>query len=161
MKCEREVKNMARGNYPSDPSIDEKVLMAIVRVGEYFKRESSAIFRNYGLTFSQYNVLRALYASDNEQNSISTISKIMLVSGANMTGIAKRLEKNGFVIRKRDPQDERITLLEITPKGMQTLKNIQEPKDHFIDEILSDFTDEDRRLFLSKTGQILKRDAIP
>lgn len=152
---------MARGNYRSDPSIDEKVLMAIVRVGEYFKRESSAIFRNYGLTFSQYNVLRALYASDNEQNSISTISKIMLVSGANMTGIAKRLEKNGFVIRKRDPQDERITLLEITPKGMQTLKNIQEPKDHFIDEILSDFTDEDRRLFLSKTGQILKRDAIP
>ena len=141
--------------------MDEKVLMAIVRVGEYFKRESSAIFRNYGLTFSQYNVLRALYASENEQNSISTVSKIMLVSGANMTGIAKRLEKNGFVIRKRDPQDERITLLEITPKGIQTLKNIQEPKDEFIDKILSDFTDEDRRLFLSKTGQILKRDGIP
>ena len=152
---------MAKGSYRSDPSMDEKVLMAIVRVGEYFKRESSAIFRNYGLTFSQYNVLRALYASENEQNSISTVSKIMLVSGANMTGIAKRLEKNGFVIRKRDPQDERITLLEITPKGIQTLKNIQEPKDEFIDKILSDFTDEDRRLFLSKTGQILKRDGIP
>ena len=152
---------MAKGSYRGDPSMDEKVLMAIVRVGEYFKRESAAIFRNYGLTFSQYNVLRALYASENEQNSISTVSKIMLVSGANMTGIAKRLEKNGFVIRKRDPQDERITLLEITPKGIQTIKNIQEPKDEFIDKILTDFTDEDRKLFLSKIGQILKQDKIP
>ena len=74
--------------------------------------------------FSQYNVLRVLDASENGENTITNVSRIMLVSGANMTGIAKRLEKNEFIIRKSDPKDERITLLEIKSKGRLSLKNI-------------------------------------
>jgi len=42
--------------YVSDLSTNEKVLMA-VRAAETFKRTHSAIFRNYGLSFPQYNVL--------------------------------------------------------------------------------------------------------
>jgi DNA-binding MarR family transcriptional regulator len=34
-----------------------------------------------------------------------------------MTGIAKRLERDGFLIRKSDPRDERVTILQITAKG--------------------------------------------
>ena len=120
---------MAKGAYTSDLSLDEKVMLGIVKVAERFKKESSALFQNYDLTFSQYNVIRILGSSDNGQNKITNIRKIMLVSGANMTGLAKRLERNGFLIRKGDPNDERITWLEITPKGKQTLKNIEREKD--------------------------------
>ena len=66
----------------------------------------------------------------------------MYVSGANMTGLAKRLEINGFLIRKGDPNDERITLLEITPKGRQTLKNVTREKDQLVKELLEDYSDE-------------------
>lgn len=44
----------------------------------------------------------------------------MLVPRANMTGIAKGLERSGFIIRKSDPRDERVTILEITPKADKT-----------------------------------------
>jgi DNA-binding MarR family transcriptional regulator len=44
----------------------------------------------------------------------------MLVPEANMTGLAKRLERDGFLIRKSDSNDERVTILEITPKGKRT-----------------------------------------
>jgi DNA-binding MarR family transcriptional regulator len=44
------------------------------------------------------------------------ISRIMLVAGANITGIAKRLESDGFIIKKSDPTDHQVTILEITPK---------------------------------------------
>ncbi|UCG67758.1 MAG: winged helix DNA-binding protein, partial [Deltaproteobacteria bacterium] len=97
--------------------------MAVVRAAETCKRKHSAIFRNYGLSFPQYNVLRVLDASRNGMNKISEVSRIMLVPGANMTGIGKRLERNGFLIRKSDPNDERVTIFEITPKGRKTLKN--------------------------------------
>jgi DNA-binding MarR family transcriptional regulator len=77
---------------------------------------------------SQYNVLRVLDASENGQNTMRNVNRILLVSSANMTGIAKRLEKNGFIIRTSDPNDDRLKRLQITPEGTQVLKDISERK---------------------------------
>lgn len=147
---------MDTGRYVSDLSTDEKVLMAMVRAAEIFKRTHSAIFRNYGLSFPQYNILRVLDASRNGMNRISEVSRIMLVPGANMTGLTKRLEKNGFIIRKSDPRDERVTLLEITPKGRKTLKNIAQEKDRSTEIMLKGFSREDVTGLLDNLKKIIK-----
>ena len=130
------------GGYKGDLDINEKLMVAIVKASEIYQKKAGAIFRNYGLTFSQYNVLRVLNNSPNGKNTITITSRIMLVSGANMTGIAKRLEKDGFIIRRSDTSDERITLLEITPKGKQTIKNISAAKDDLIKTFLNGFYEE-------------------
>lgn len=142
--------------YVSDLNTNEKVLMAMVRAAEIFKRTHSAVFRNYGLSFPQYNVLRVLDASRDGMNKISEVSRIMLVPGANMTGIGKRLEREGFLIRKSDPNDERVTILEITPKGRRTLKNIEQEKDRSIETILRGFSQKDKTEFLDKLKRLIK-----
>jgi MarR family 2-MHQ and catechol resistance regulon transcriptional repressor len=147
---------MVYGTYKSDLSIDEKVLMAIVRAAEIFRRNHSGIFRNYGLSFPQYNVLRVLEASRNGRNKIGDVSRIMLVPGANITGIAKRLEKDGFIIKKSDAADERVTILEITPKGKRTLKNIVKEKDERLELMLKSLSDNQKRELLDKIKRILK-----
>ena len=147
---------MAERTYKSDLSTDEKVLMAIVRAAEIFKRNHSSVFRNYGLSFPQYNVLRVLEASKNGQNKISDVSRIMLVPGANITGIAKRLEKDGFIIKKSDPGDERVTILEITPKGKRTLKNIEKEKDEWLELMLKNLSENQKLELLDKVKRILK-----
>ena len=121
-------------------NLDEKVMIGIVRLAEVFKKKSSAIFQNYGLTFSQYNVLRVLNSSTSGINNVTNVSKIMLVTGANMTGLAKRLEREGFLLRKKDPKDERVTLLEISPRGRRTLKNIEREKEEHVRTYLADFS---------------------
>ena len=98
----------------SDPNLDENIMIAVVRAAETFKRMVSAIFRKYDLSFPQYNVLRVLDASKGGQSRITDVSRTMLVPGANMTGLAKRLEKNGFIVRKSDPNDERVTVLVVS-----------------------------------------------
>ena len=148
---------MNQYTYKSDLNDDEKVLMAIVRTAEIFKRNHSAVFRNYGLSFSQYNVLRVLDASTNGQNRMSEISRIMLVAGANITGIAKRLESYGFTIKKSDPTDERVTILEITPKGKRTLKNIEKEKDQWLEAMLTDLSRSERLDLLEKIRRIIRR----
>ena len=150
-------KKADRGGYKSDLDADEKVMMAIVRAAELFKKESGAIFKNYGLTFAQYNVLRILDATPNGKNTITNVSRIMLVTGANMTGVAKRLEKSGFLIRRGDANDERITLLEITPKGRQSLKNIREEKDENLRKYMNSFSADEKEEMLSRLKQILRR----
>jgi DNA-binding MarR family transcriptional regulator len=147
--------------YVSDLSANEKVLMAIVRAAENFKRTHSAVFRKYGLSFPQYNVLRVLDASRNGRNKISEISRIMLVPGANMTGIAKRLERDGFLLRESDPSDERVTILQITAKGEKTLKRIKDEKDRILEKVLSGLSDKDKVELLDRVKQLIKKNRLP
>jgi len=147
---------MAQHTYKSDLSSDEKVLMAIVRAAEFFKRSHSSVFKNFGLSFPQYNVLRVLEASKNGQNRISVVSRIMLVPGANITGIAKRLAKDGFIIKKSDPHDDRVTILEITPKGKRALKNIKRQKDNRLKLMLKNLSSKQKRDLIDKIKLILK-----
>ena len=142
--------------YVSDLSTSEKVLIALVRAAEIFKRTHTTVFRNYGLSFPQYNVLRVLDASRNGRNKISEISRIMLVPGANMTGIAKRLKRDGFLIRKPDAKDERVTILEITPKGRRTLRKIEADKDRSIETLLKGFSRKDKTELLVKFKQLIR-----
>ena len=143
--------------YKGDLSIDERTMMAIVRTAELLKKELSKVFKNYGVTFAQYNALRFLGGSENGQNTMTNTSKIMLVTGANMTGIAKRLERSGLLIRKSDPDDERLTVLEITPKGRQTLANISQEKDENLKKYFSDYSHEEKLEMLARLVKVIKQ----
>jgi len=139
---------MQNKSYKSNLTADEKLLMAIVRAGEFYKRTVTAVFKKYDLSFPQYNILRVLDASENGQSKITSVSRIMLVPAANMTGLAKRLEKAGFINRKSDPNDERATILEITDKGRKTLLDIEKDRDRCINLMLSVFSNEEKIEFL-------------
>jgi DNA-binding MarR family transcriptional regulator len=125
-------------------------------MAEVFKRSVSATFRKYKLSFPQYNVLRVLDASKGGQSRITNVSRIMLVPGANMTGIAKRLEKSGFLTRTSDPSDERVTLLNITPKGKAMLAKIEKERDQHMHGMLKGFSAQEKQELLSKVKRLIK-----
>ncbi len=143
-------------NYRSDLSADENVLMALVRAAETFKRVVSNIFRKHALSFPQYNMLRVLDASKGGQSRITHVSRIMLVPVANMTGIARRLEKNGFIVRKSDPTDERVTILEITAKGKRTLTYIEKERDDYMHAMLKGFADPEKMALLESLKLLIR-----
>ena len=147
---------VTKGTYTSDLSTDEKVLMAVIRAAEHFKRVHSGVFRNFGLSFPQYNVLRVLDASKKGRNKISDVSRIMLVPGANITGIAKRLEKDGFIKKKSIPEDDRVTLLEITAKGKKTLQKIEEEKNRWLELMMKNLAKKEKAALLDMVKRILK-----
>jgi MarR family 2-MHQ and catechol resistance regulon transcriptional repressor len=80
----------------------------------------------------------------------------MLVPGANMTGIAKRLEKSGFLTRKSDPSDERATVLSITPKGKAMLTKIEKERDRHMRTMLKGFSEDEKQELLSKIKRLIK-----
>jgi DNA-binding MarR family transcriptional regulator len=143
--------------YQSDLTIDEKVLMGVVRAAETYKRMVSAMFKKHGLSFPQYNILRVLDASEKGRSRIMSVSRIMIVPGANMTGLAKRLEKGGFIKRKSDPHDERATVLEITPKGKKTLAAIETDRDRCLETMLKGFSPAEKDDLLMKLRKLLQR----
>lgn len=147
---------MGRITYRSDLSPDEKVLMGVVRAAETFKRVVSSIFRKHHLSFPQYNILRILDASTDGQSRVTDVCRICLVPGANVTGLAKRMEKNGFIVRKSDPNDERVTILEITPKGRAILKSVEKERDDHTHAMLRGFPEQEKQDLLEKVKRLIK-----
>ncbi len=146
---------MSNSNYRRSLTIDERVLIATVRAAEFFKRVHSSVFKKYGLSFSKYNLLRALEASSQGRSRISDVSRIMLVPNANITGVAKRLAQDGFIVKKDDPTDERVTILEITQKGKDALKSIEKDKNSSLQEMLDGLSEDDKTGYLKKVNVIL------
>lgn len=148
---------MTKHGYTNNMDNNEKLLIAIIRVSESYKKESTKIFNKYNLSFSKYTILRLLESSENRQNTFSNLSKLMLVSGANITPMAKRLEKDGLITKLNDHKDERLTFLKITQKGIETIENIANEKDHLIDKYLCEFSEEKKKDLLASMKSILYR----
>jgi DNA-binding MarR family transcriptional regulator len=72
-----------------------------------------------------------------------------------MTGIAKRLEKNGFIVRKSDPSDERVTILEITQKGKKTLSKIEKERDENMHAMLKGFSEQEKLRLLDMVKRLI------
>ena len=130
-------------------TLNEKVVIALIRAAETFKKESSAILRKHGISFAQYDVLRVLEFSQEGKATLTHISKRRLVSGANMTGVAKRLEKQGLITRKTSPGDDRVKLIETTQEGVKVLKSISKRKEKHRELFLKHFSEDDKRVLLS------------
>lgn len=138
-------------------TLDEKVMVFIVMASEVFKKKSSAVFKEYGLTFPQYNVLKYLIACEGERDTAGRVGKSMLVTGANVTGLAKRMEKAGLIQRKNDVKDERLTLLQITPKGRETLEIIQGIQEEHVTKYLHRYSRDQKEEILSVLKHILRK----
>jgi MarR family transcriptional regulator, organic hydroperoxide resistance regulator len=53
------------------------------------------------------------------------LAEVMCVTPANITGLVAKLERHGFVTRKRDRKDRRVVRLEATPKALKGLEAMQ------------------------------------
>jgi len=148
---------MPKAKQKGDVSLEEKVMIFVVMASEMFKKNSTAIFGKYGLTFSHYNVLKYLVACEGGRDTAGNVGKRMLVTGANVTGLAKRMEKAGLIERKNDEKDERLTMLQITPMGRRSLDAIREIQEQHVNQYVQTCSQEQKEEMLSILKNILRK----
>ncbi|MCR5773510.1 MAG: MarR family transcriptional regulator [Lachnospiraceae bacterium] len=68
-----------------------------------------------GLTYTQYVVLMVLW--EHETINVGKLGSILHLDAGTLTPLLKRLEKAGYVTRDRSVEDERVTVIGITPEG--------------------------------------------
>ncbi|WP_454883370.1 MarR family winged helix-turn-helix transcriptional regulator [Sphingomonas oryzagri] len=73
-----------------------------------------------GLTYSQYLVMLVLWESSPQ--TVGTLGQRLHLDSGTLTPLLKRMERDGFVARSRDKDDERRVLIELTPDG-RSLRN--------------------------------------
>lgn len=68
-----------------------------------------------GLTYTQYIVMMVLW--EKESVNVGQLGDLLHLDAGTLTPLLKRLEKAGLVTRQRSKDDERITIISITPEG--------------------------------------------
>ena len=68
-----------------------------------------------GLTYTQYIVMMVLWEKDSV--NVGQLGEILHLDAGTLTPLLKRLEKAGYVSRERSKEDERVTVISITPEG--------------------------------------------
>ena len=83
-----------------------------------------AFERHMGLTRARWHLLKLL--SSEEYLSQTALQQRAGVDGAAVTRQMKQLEEAGVVARRADPQDNRFTLVSLTPEGRQLVDRLME-----------------------------------
>jgi DNA-binding MarR family transcriptional regulator len=98
----------------------------ILRTSDQYQVRFTRLFRPYGLTSSQYNVLRILRGEGKPLPILEIASRtITVVPG--ITGLIDRLAGAGFVKRERCREDRRVIYVALTEKARKTLATLDEP----------------------------------
>ena len=98
-----------------------------------------------GLTNSQFGVLEALYHLGPLNQR--TLGKKILTSEGNITFIIDNLVKKELVTRRRDPQDRRRSIIELTSKGREFIKSYFPTHLSYIMKEFEDFSEEELQEF--------------
>jgi DNA-binding MarR family transcriptional regulator len=106
-------------------AVIKEIVRSIRRIVRSIYLDSKGMVKRLGLTGPQCLVLSTL-ASRGALSS-ADLSKELFVSPANMTGIIDRLEQKELIRRVKKQGDRRISLIELTDKGMQLSQLTPDP----------------------------------
>jgi DNA-binding MarR family transcriptional regulator len=105
-------------------SLEEEVLIALVRAAWLAAERSNAVTAEAGLSPSQYNVLRILRAAGRTGLSCTEIGARMVTRDSDLTRLVSALEREGLVVRATDTNDRRRSINRITPAGRALLNRL-------------------------------------
>ncbi|MCV7221520.1 MarR family winged helix-turn-helix transcriptional regulator [Mycolicibacterium elephantis] len=95
------------------------------------------------LGYAQARLLSTI--EDCGEARISDLAALDHCSQPTMTNQVRRLEDAGLVSRTIDPEDGRAVLIRITPKGVETLRQVRADRRAAIDPYLERLDDADRK----------------
>jgi len=120
MKIEDEIK---QGAFKSPY---QKAYINLLYTSGWLQQQQSALFKPFGITLPQFNILRILRGQHPKPATISLLIERMLDKTSNASRIVDKLEAKKLVTRKQCPEDRRTVDVLITEEGLQLLAKMDE-----------------------------------
>jgi len=94
--------------------------------------------KQFAITLPQFDVMAALARNEAGMN-MTELSRLLMVSNGNVTGIIDRLATDKLVLRQAPANDRRSYIVRLTPKGAAQFAVVAKAHEGWIDELLSGF----------------------
>lgn len=117
-------------------SQEEEALLNILRTADCLQRALQRKIRTWGITSTQYNVLRILRGAQPEGLTCSAIGDRMITAEPDITRLLARLRGLKLIRQQRDKRDRRVLWTQISPAGLALLAETDGVVQHFPQELL-------------------------
>jgi len=108
-------------------SLEAEVYLNVMRTADVLSQGAEALLKPYGLTGTQYNVLRILRGAGPGGLACGEVGGRMVTHDPDITRLLDRLESRGLTTRTREKTDRRVITTRITPAGLALLKRLDGP----------------------------------
>jgi DNA-binding MarR family transcriptional regulator len=105
-------------------SLEEEALLNLLRTSDCLNRAIHLKTREWGVTSTQYNVLRILRGAHPEGLTCSAIGSRMIAAEPDITRLLKRLKALQLIGQRRDTHDRRVVWTAISETGLALLKEM-------------------------------------
>ena len=89
----------------------------------------------FGISLARFDYMAQLFRH-HEGLKMKELSRCLMVTGGNVTGLTDELERDALVVRERDPSDRRSSLVRLTPKGRRAFETMARQHEAWIRELL-------------------------
>jgi DNA-binding MarR family transcriptional regulator len=104
--------------------------------------------KEFDTTLPRFDVLAALYRAPDGM-LMSDLSRFLLVSNGNVTGIVDRLVSEGLISRARRNGDRRTSIVRLTPRGRESFQAMAAAHERWVGELLADVSKSDAQRLAS------------
>ena len=136
-------------------SLQTEAYLSVVRTSSILFDGVEAMLKPFGISATQYNVLRILRGAGEGGLCRNELRDRMLTRMPDMTRLLDRMEEAGFVTRSREQDDRRMVLTRITPRGHELLSELDQPMTELHAAQLSRLTDEQLRSLVDLLTEVL------
>ena len=105
-------------------SLEEEAHLALLRTAAVVERQFEQLLRPFGLTLTQYNVLRILRGAGGDGLCRNEVGERLLREVPDVTRLLDRMKAQKLIRRVRSTKDRRMVRTEITPKGLEILAEL-------------------------------------
>jgi len=110
----------------------------------------------FGITLPQFDVMAAL-EREPKGMTMSELSRFLMVSNGNVTGIIDRLVASRLVTRKAPEDDRRAIVVRLTPQGASQFAAMAKAHEGWVNHILSEFNETETAAVIRHLDGLSKR----
>jgi len=107
----------------------------------------------YATTLPRFDLMAQLLRAPNGMK-MSELSRHMMVTNGNITGITDQLEKEGLVERNKVLTDRRSSIIKLTPKGKRNFKKMASSHEQWIQSLFGGLSDKSRKALFDALGEL-------
>lgn len=133
------VKTKPRQTGPSLSKQRLRLWVRILRVARAIEAEVRDRLRvEFKVTLPQFDVMAALERKPDGM-TMTELSRFLMVSNGNVTGIIDRLVSDKLVARQAPADDRRAIIVRLTPRGLKEFTAMAKAHQAWVDGLLSEF----------------------
>lgn len=138
----------------SDDKLELRLWLRLLTCSNLIEAEvRRRLRRDFDTTLPRFDVLAQLERNGNDM-TMGELSRRMMVSNGNITGLVDRLVTEGLVRRDNRPEDRRTVRVRLTAKGRNSFRRMTPRHEIWIDELLSGLDRQDKQQLYELLGRL-------